>query len=117
MQQVRTENDRGTFAGAGGDRHLHATDADRIESGERFIQQQRRGLMQETAGDRQLLLHAAGEFGGQGILFRGELELFEQHGDARARLVHAIQAGDELQVFGDREIVEQLRFIGDKREP
>ena len=52
--------------------------------------------MQQSAGDRQLLLHAAREFGGERILLGGELELLEEDRNARRRVGDAIQARHEL---------------------
>jgi hypothetical protein len=65
VEQVRAHDDRGAAAGALDDRRLHAADAERIEAGERLVEEQRARLVQEAAGDRELLLHAARELAGQ----------------------------------------------------
>ena len=87
-----------------------------IQSGQRFVEINHLGRMQQTAGDGQLLLHAARKFAGQGILFVGEFQFFQQGRAGFFVVGHLINAGDEIQVLPDGEIIEQARFVGEKRE-
>ncbi len=48
-----------------GDRVAHAADADRIETGQRLVEQQHRRIAHQAAGDHHLLAHAARQFAGQ----------------------------------------------------
>ncbi len=59
VQQVRRQENRGAGARARDDRLAHAADADRIEPGQRLVEQQRRRVAHQAAGDHDLLPHAA----------------------------------------------------------
>ena len=63
------------------DRRLHPADADRVEAGERLVQEEGLGLVQQPAGDGQLLLHAPGQLPRQRAPLLGQIQLLEQAGN------------------------------------
>src|SRR5215831_20924497 len=72
--------------------------------------------MQQTTGDRKLLAHASRQLAWQRPAFLDELELVEQHGNARIDVGHAVDPRDEPKMFLDREIVEEMRLVWNERE-
>ena len=65
VQKVRAEDDGRAGLRAADDRFLHPADAQRVEAGERLVEDQHIGLVDEAAGDHQFLFHAARELGRQ----------------------------------------------------
>ena len=72
--------------------------------------------MQQSARDGELLPHAARQLAGKRPALVAELELVEQRPDPRLDVGHAVEPRDEPQMLLDREIVEQVRLVGDERE-
>jgi hypothetical protein len=69
-----------------------------------------------SAGDGELLLHAARQFAGQQVALVRHLQLGEQ-GLRPGRIVrHAVQAGDEDEVLPHGEIFEEARLVGEEGE-
>src|SRR5450756_306261 len=115
-EEVRAEDDRYAGAGAGRDGGAHAAHARRIETGEGFIEHERLRIVQQSAGDGELLLHAAREFGGQTAAPVEEFEFPEEGSYSLFRIGNGVESRDEAQVLFDGEIVEQVRFVRDERE-
>ena len=117
MEQVRAEDDGGARLGAPDDRGLHAPDADRVEPGERLVEQQRPGLVQQPAGDGELLLHSARELARQRRRACSPAPAPRAAPGIRASDVgHLIEPADEAQVLLDGEVLEQVRLVRDERE-
>jgi hypothetical protein len=116
VQQVRGHDDRRAPVRALDDRRLHAADAERIEPGQRLVEEERAGLVEEAARDRELLLHAARELAGQHVLLVRELEFLEQRLAALDRALDLVEARGERQVLGHGQVVEQVGFVGQPRE-
>src|SRR5688572_12854107 len=72
--------------------------------------------MNEAAGDRELLPHAAGELSRQDLRLLRQLELLKQGRDALRRIGDTVQPSDEAEMLLDGEIVEEVRLVGDERE-
>src|SRR5205085_4837350 len=90
VEEVRAEYHGGAVARPRRDRRLHAPDADRVEPGERLVEQQHLRVVQQRARDRELLLHAARELVGERAALRGELQLVEQWPHTRGRVAPAV---------------------------
>ena len=82
-----------------------------------FIKKQHLGVADEGAGDGQLLLLSAGQIAahalGHGFEHREEFENFFGNGSA-ATVGTRLQA--DLQIFGDRELRENLPPLGNQRD-
>jgi hypothetical protein len=116
VQQVRREHHGGAGGGVRGDGGLHAAHAERVEPGERLVEEEDARVVEERAGDGQLLPHPARELAGEGAALLRELQLREQRRDARGRVAHPVEAGHELQVLLDGQVVEEVRLVGDEGE-
>ena len=116
VEEMRAEDDGGALTGAAEDGILHATDAEGVEAGEGLVEEHDPGAVQESAGDGEFLLHAAGELAGELVGFFREFEFFEEWlGEGRV-VGDAVYARDEVEVLADREVVEEPGFVGEKRE-
>ncbi len=112
----------------GGDQHAHALGGELVDlapelaprlgvdAGGRLVEQQQLGLGQDAGAERQALLPAARQLAGQLAL----AALQAQPLDGGARLPggvgEAVDAGDELQVLQDRQVLverEALRHVAD----
>src|SRR6187402_1714783 len=111
MQQVRAQDDGGAGLRALQDRVFHAANAERVEARQRLVEHQHLRRMQQAARDRELLLHAARQLGGQTLEAIGDLELLEQRQRDRFVIGDRIEARDEVQVLPDREVVEETRLV------
>ena len=116
VQQVRAQNDGGPARGAAHDRGFHPADADRVQAGQRLIQEQRPGLVQQPAGDGELLLHPSGQLAGQGAPLVGQVQLLQQARDPGRRRRHAVEPADEAQVLLHREVFEEVGLVGNEGE-
>ena len=75
------------------------------------------GLVQQAARDRELLPHAARQLAGQRLpLLDAAPARRAAARCARVASAHAVQAADEAQVLLHREVLEELRLVGDERE-
>src|SRR5262249_48913344 len=107
IEDVRGEND-----GAAGPRSVvqQVLDLARdrgVEAGQRLVEDQQLGIVQERAGERRLLFHAARKALAALVAVRPQVEALEQL-LARSRDalgVHAPEAADESEVFDRRELV------------
>ena len=99
---MRAEDHRGAGRRARGDRLAHPPHPARIEASERLVENQRRRLVQQAAGDGELLSHAARQLARQ----RAPLVLSSSsasNGRIRAFDVgDAVQPRDEPQMLLDR---------------
>ena len=93
---------------------LHAPDAERVEAGEGFIEKNRAGAVEKTAGDGQLLLHAARQFAGQLVRLVGDFQFFQEAARDFLVMRHVVDAGRESQVLRHRQVIEQARFVRKK---
>ena len=116
MQEMRTQHDRDSRLRARGNRVPHLLDARRIETGERFVEDQYRRVVQQSARDRELLFHAARERARQRLEFVTEFELREQWRNALLGIRDSIQPRDEPEMLLHGEIVEQMRFVRNEGE-
>jgi hypothetical protein len=90
----------------------------RIDAGGRLVEHEHRWLVHQRARERQLLFHPAGQPIGQPRAERQEAGQLEQTCTAVVKVRHAVQAGEELHVFIDRQIAvqtEALRDVADGR--
>ncbi len=110
------EDDRGSLGGEAADGVLHPADGEGIQAGERFVEEDHPGRMQEAAGDLDLLLHAAGEVAGELVGLRREFEFFQQPGVARRGVRHLVEARGEVEVLTDREVFEEPGFVREEGE-
>src|SRR5262249_62324410 len=110
MEEMRRYQDRGARPASRDDGFTHPADAQRIESGQRLVEQQHRCLADEPARDDDLLPHSAREFSRKRTLLAFELELLEQQGGALIEILDTIQPRDKSQVFFDREVLEPVRL-------
>ena len=85
-----------------------------VETGQRLVEHEELGVVNQRAGERRLLLHAAGKalatlaaVGPKAELGEQELAFF-----ARNRRFDAPQARDEFQVFERIELVIEHRLVG-----
>src|SRR6478736_8954208 len=72
--------------------------------------------MQQAAGYRELLLHAARQFARQVVRAIRDLELFEQRQGARLMILDSVEARDEGEMLPDRQVVEESRLVGEECE-
>ena len=81
----------------------------RIDADRRFVQQQQPRARQQSAGQAELLLHAAGELARQPRGERRQAGEAQQPRDAFGAQVarHGMQVGEQVEVFRDAEIFVQ----------
>ena len=60
------------------DRLFHLPDPARVDSGQRLVEDEDLGVVEEAAGDDELLLHAPGELRGKRALLARKLQLVEE---------------------------------------
>ena len=73
-----TDNDRGALASAFENGIFHAANAQRIETGEWFVEVDDSWGVEQAASDGKFLFHAAGKFTRQSVFFLREFKLVEQ---------------------------------------
>src|SRR5262249_13158281 len=113
VEDVRGEND-----GAAGPRAVVQQVLDlardrRIEAGQRFVEDQQPGIVQERAGERRLLFHAARKTLAALVAVRPQVEALEQllARSLDALRVHAPEAADAGEAFDRRELVVEQRLV------
>ncbi len=115
-EQVRGEDDGGARLGAGLERALHLADAERVEAGEGLVEEHQARVVEEAAGDGELLLHAAGELAGEDAGLAVELQLGEQRAGARLPVHDAVEARHQVEVLAHGEVVEEAGLVREERE-
>ncbi|MEA3219506.1 MAG: hypothetical protein OZX49_00596 [Immundisolibacter sp.] len=113
----------GAVAADAGDQVPELAPRQRIDAGGGLVQDQQVRVVDQRAAQAELLLHAAGQLAGRPV------QKWEQPGGARERLdppcplaaVVAEQAGEELEVLGDRQrrvevLAQALRHVGNARQ-
>ena len=91
---------------------------DDIEAGERLVEDEQLGIVQQGRGDEHALAHAFG-VGRDGRVLPGlEMEQLEQPRGLgfNERLAEAAEPADQLQVFEPGEVVVEMGFFGDVAE-
>jgi hypothetical protein len=86
----------------------------RVHARRRLVQHHQLGLMDEGAGERQLLLHAAREAFGQPLAERSQARHLEQLLAAWPEVSHPVDLGEELDVLVDGQVAikrEPLRQV------
>src|SRR6202521_2993030 len=83
-----------------------------IDARRRLIEQQQPGLVDHAGRAREPLLPAAGELAGELILTILKAEPREGGVDFLPALRDLIDAGDEFQIFADREIFPEAEALG-----
>ena len=85
-----------------------------VEAGQRLVEDDQFRIVDEGAGERDLLQHALGEAAAALMRVRGEAEPFDQLGGAGLRLprVDLPEAGDEFEIFVGGEPVIDHRLVG-----
>src|ERR1043165_3260679 len=91
---------------------------DRVETGSWFVEKEERRIVNEGAGHRQHLAHAAGKLAGHRVLFFCEVGQFQQPFQPDWYLVSrdAAGAGKEADVFLDGQIAIETETLGDITE-
>ena len=90
----------------------------RVDAGRRLVEHDDLRLVDQRAGQRELLLHAAGELVGEPAAELRELRHLEQAIAPRVEVAHAVDLGEERDVLVDAEIAverEALRQVADRR--
>src|SRR6185436_4226063 len=89
----------------------------RIDAGGRLVEHDHRRLVHQRAGQRELLLHAAGELIGQAPAELRELRHVEQPIAARVKVADTVDLREEGDVFVDAQVAverETLREVADR---
>jgi hypothetical protein len=96
LHHVGREDDRGAAARGFDDRFLEQRLVDRVEPGERLVEQQQARRVDQRGGELDLLRHALRELGHRGLHPVAELEPLEQRDRrlARGGGVHLLEAGE-----------------------
>ena len=98
------------------DRLAHAVNADRVEPRERLVEEERRRVADQAAGDDDLLPHAARQFAGQRPLFPCQLQFVDQRPRAAIEVLDAVEPRDEPQMLLDGEVLEEVRLVRHERQ-
>src|SRR5699024_7102414 len=114
VELMAGEEDRGTRGGKVGEDAEGAFDGYGVETGERFVEDERLRVVNESRGDLDLLLIAeADRFEGVGGCAL-ELELFEQIESALLRRLagETVEAGEVDELIDDRHLRVETAFLG-----
>ncbi len=117
VQVRRRHQDRDPLREKLREEHPELAARHRIDAGRRLVEHDQVRLVDERAGQRQLLLHAARQPIGQPRAERRELRQLEQSVAARRVVVHAVDLGEERDVLVDAQIAveaEALREVADR---
>ena len=87
----------------------------RVEAGERFIEQQERGLESERTGERDALSFTAREFMGVALVVAGETHELQHLGGASGAVLGI--ADPESDVAGNGEVREQRMVLEHEADP
>ena len=104
-------------ASASRSRPLQDGDGAVVERGERLVEQQHRRLVQERAGHRQALAHAARELAHQAVADAIEAGAFQPFERRPPRVGQAVERREELQVFERRKLVVDRDAVADEADP
>ena len=116
-QEMRRHDDGGSGRGPAHDRLFHLPDAARVDAGQRLVEDEDLGVVEEAAGHDELLLHAPGQLRGQRPLLARQLQLVEEGARAGSGVrPHAVQAPGEGEVVLDRQVLEEARLVRHERE-
>src|SRR4029077_17102608 len=86
-----------------------------IEAGGGFIEDEKRGIVNDGAGDAEALLHTAGESANQGVVFCLQAENGDDFADARGdfRGFQFVGASKVLDVFPGLEVIVDGEKVGE----
>ena len=93
---------------------LDVTRRQRVEAGQRFVQDDQFGIVNQRAGQRDLLAHALGESLAAFVQMRLQPERRQKllRRGAGNRGIDAPEAGDEFEIFQRRQLVVDHRLVG-----
>ena len=117
VQIRRRHDDRDALSEKLGKQLPELAARDRIHTGRRFVEQDQRRLMDQRAGQRELLLHATRQLVGQPRSERRQLRHVEQAVALSLVVADAVNLGEERDVLVDAEIAveaEPLREVADR---
>src|SRR5262249_22820271 len=80
----------------------------------RFIKINDAGGMQQAAGNREFLFHAAREFAGERLSLFRQLQFVKQSIAQRFVALDFVDASDERQVLFDSQVIKKPWFVGEK---
>ena len=83
-----------------------------IDPGGGLVEQQQAGLMQGAAGQRQPLFPATGQGAGELILAVRQAQVIKGARDPFAAILQAVDAGDEVQVLLDGQVLIEREPLG-----
>ncbi len=112
VEQVRGNDDGDAVSGLLSDEILGLANGDGVEPREGFVEKHGPRPMEETAGQRRFLLHAAGKLMREPVGGVGHFELREQFPRAGFSVGDLVNAGGELEVLAHAEILEKAGFVG-----
>ena len=94
---------------------LDVTRRQRVEAGERLVQDDQPGIVHQRAGQRHLLAHALGKSLAAFVQMRLEPERRQKRlrRGCGNRGIDAPEAGDEFEIFQRRQLVVDHRLVGD----
>jgi len=94
---------------------LDVTGGERIEAGERLVQDDQARVMHQRAGQRHLLAHALGKSLAALVQMRLQPERHQEllRGAFGNPGIDAPEAGDEFEIFQRRQLVVDHRLVGD----
>ena len=101
------------------DRLAHDERCLRVQRGRRFVEEHDRGIVEERAADRQLLLHALAERARHVVAPVPEPEQAQVVLDplGTGRGVQSIEPAEEVEVRGRRQLVVQAWGLGQDADP
>ncbi len=83
-----------------------------IDAGGRLVEKEQLGLVNEAGGEGHPLFPAAGKLSRQLLFTAREAELFDAVLDGLAPVLHAVHAGDEIEILGDAEVLVKAEALG-----
>src|SRR5690348_6457428 len=95
IEEMRAENHCRSGIRSRDDGRTHPTHSRWIETGEWLVENECRGIVQETARDRELLAHATRQFTRERALLLGELHLGQNRSAATLDVGHTVETRDE----------------------
>ena len=115
LHEVSRDDDGHAVLGEVGDALPKLAAGERVGAAGRFVEKEDIGFVQQRRRHRQALLEAAGQFAARQPGERRQLEVLERPVNALPFVVAAqiVGAGEELKIFGDRELSVKREFLSD----
>ena len=111
-QQVAADHNRGTCCRPDAYRVKQRANRRRIETGQRFIQQNHRGVIEIGTADGQFLSHATRQGRDACFVLVQQFKLPQQTDRFFVVISNPIKPPDEVEVFTDTQIVKQWGIVG-----